>query len=155
MKRNFATLARNPRTRLVMFALLAVLGGLANGVAAHAQSTTTYGGSLHVVRGSQVAASDSAVVLLMKIPGLGQVTVNCPGGLTGIAFFPEVSGSLWFTHTGGTGFVNGSAGTQLSRQSADDVVTAQFAAGTKTATMVITGHPGATCSYSGQAIVQP
>jgi len=155
MKHNFTTLVRTTRTSHIMLALLAVLGGLANAVAAHAQSTTTFGGSLHVVRGYQEAASDSAVVQLMKIPGLGSVTVNCPTSLTGIAFFPEVSGSLWFTHIGGTAYVNGSGGTQLSRQASDDVVTAQFATGTKTVTMIITGHPGATCIYSGQAVVQP
>jgi hypothetical protein len=156
MKRKFATLVRTAGTKVVMFALSAVLGGMAVTPAMHAQSTTTYGGSLHVVRGDQSVPTGGGVVVLMTIPGLGQVTVNCPSGpLTGIAFFPSVSGSLWFTHGGATGFASGSSGTEMSRQGADDVVTAQFATPTKTVTMVISGHPGSTCTYDGQAIVQP
>ena len=156
MKRKFATLVRTTGTRLITFALLAVLGGLAIAAAVHAETTTaTFSGSVHVVQGFQTTASFTPVTL-MAIPGLGAVTVNCPSGpLTGIAFFPSVSGSLWFTHGGATGFTSGSGGTELSRQSTDDVVTAQFATGTKTVTMVISGHPAATCIYSGQAIVQP
>ena len=152
MKRKFATLVR---TRLILFALLLVLGGLAIAVAVHAQSTTTFGGSVHLVRGYQ-ATSSTTGVLLMNLPdGLGKVLVDCSGGLSRIAFYPAVSGSLWFTHEGSTGYASGSSGTQLSNQSTDDVITAQFATATQTATMVISGHPGATCIYAGQATVQP
>lgn len=156
MKRKFATLVGTARTRLIMFALLAVLGSLAIAVAVHAQSTTTFGssGSIHVVRGYQETSSPSSV-LLMTIPGLGVVYVDCLSGLSRIAFFPSVSGSLWFTHQGATAFFSGSSGTQLSNQSTDDVITAQFATATKTVTMVISGHPAATCIYAGQATVQP
>jgi hypothetical protein len=154
MKRKFATFVRTTRARLIMFALSAVLGGLAIAVAAHAQSATTFGGSLHVVRGYQ-ATSSTTSVLLMTVPNLGKVEVDCLGGMSRIAFFPSVSGSLWFTHEGSTGYASGSSGTQLSNQSSDDVITAQFATATQTATMVISGHPGATCIYAGQALVQP
>jgi len=152
MKRKFATLVRTARTRLIMFALLAVLGGLAIAVLAPAQSTSL--ASTKMVRGYQATTSTTSVTL-MTIPGLGTVKVDCLSGLSRIAFFPSVSGSLWFTHEGSTGFASGSSGTQLSNQSTDDVITAQFATTTATATMVISGHPAATCIYAGQAIVQP
>jgi hypothetical protein len=132
--------------------MVALLGGLALAVAVHAQSTST--SSIKMVRGYQTTASTTSV-LLMTIPGLGAVKVDCLSGLSRIAFFPSVSGSLWFTHEGSTGFASGSIGTQLSNQSTDDVITAQFATATQTATMVISGHPAATCIYAGQAIVQP
>lgn len=119
---------------------------------AHAQSTSL--SSTKMVRGYQATSSTTGVVL-MTIPGLGKVQVDCLGGMSRIAFYPSVSGSLWFTHEGSTGFVSGSGGTQLSNQSTDDVITAQFATATQTATMVISGHPAATCIYAGQAIVQP
>jgi hypothetical protein len=151
MKRKLATFVRSASTRFIMFGLLAVLGGMAT-VAAHAQSTTLE--SIKMVRGYQSTTSTTSV-LLMTIPALGKVEVDCSGGLSRIAFFPSVSGSLWFTHEGATGFASGSAGTQLSNQSTDDVITAQFATATQTATMVISGHPGAPCIYAGQAIVQP
>lgn len=100
------------------------------------------------------ATSSSTGVLLMNIPNLGQVLVDCSGGLSRIAFFPAVSGSLWFVNGGATGFASGSGGTQLSNQSTDDLITAQFATATQNATMVISGHPASTCIYSGQATVQ-
>lgn len=152
MKRNLATLSRAARTRLTMFALLAVLGGTAVVIAVHAQSTTTT--ALTIVRGYQATTSTTSVVL-MTIPDLGTVDVDCNGNLSRIAFYPSVSGSLWFTHEGSTTYASGTAGTQLSNQSTDDVVTAQFATATKTTTMVISGHPAATCLYAGQATVQP
>lgn len=156
MKRNFATMVRTARTKIVMFALSAMLVVLATAFAAYAQSTTTYGGSLHVIRGYQETSSTSTPVVLMTIPGLGEVEVNCPSGpLTGIAFYPSVSGSLWWTHSGVTGYVAGSSATELSRQSSADVITAQFATATKTVTMVISGQPGTTCIYAGQATSQP
>lgn len=158
MKRTFATMVRNARKRLIIFALLAVLGCLANVVAAHAQSASTasFSGSLNVVRGYQETSSYPTPVVLMTIPGLGSVEVNCPSGpVTGIAFYPSVSGSLWWTHEGATGFASGSAATQLSYQSTPDVITAVFATATKTVTMVISGEPGATCTYAAQATVQP
>jgi len=154
MERKFAALARTARTRPIMFALLVVLGGLAIAVAVHAQSTTTYGGSVHVVRGYQATTSTSSV-LLMTIPGLGKVDVDCSSSLSRIAFYPTVSGSLWWINGGATGYASGSSGTQLSNQSTADVITAQFATATQTATMVISGQPGATCIYAGQATVQP
>jgi hypothetical protein len=150
MKRKFATLVRNARTRLIMATLLAV--GLAFAVAANSQSTSL--ASTKMVRGYQATTSTTSVTL-MTIPGLGTVKVDCLSGLSRIAFYPSVSGSLWFTHEGSTGFASGSTGTQLSNQSTDDVITAQFATTTATATMVISGHPGATCIYAGHAIVQP
>jgi hypothetical protein len=52
----------------------------------------------------------------MTVGTLGQVEVDCSGGLSRIAFYPSVPGSLWFTHEGATGFASGSAGTQLSNQ---------------------------------------
>jgi len=152
MKITFATLSRATRTRLAMFALLAVLGVTAIAIAVHAQSTTTT--QLTMVRGYQSTASTTSVVL-MTIPGLGTVDVDCSGGLSRIAFYPSVTGSLWFTHEGSTAYANGITGTQLSNQSTDDVITAQFATATKTTTMVLSGHPGAPCIYAGQAIVQP
>jgi hypothetical protein len=151
MRQKFAILVRTSLTTLVL-ALLAVLGGFASAVAAHAQSTST--SSLKMVRGYQATTSTTSVTL-MTIPGLGTVKVDCLSGLSRIAFCPSVSGSLWFTHEGSTGFASGSSGTQLSNQSTDDVITAQFATTTATATMVISGHPAATCIYAGQAIVQP
>jgi hypothetical protein len=153
MKRTFATLVRTARTRLIM---LAVLGGLAIAVAVHAQSNSTFHsiGSTTMVRG-YIETTSSSSVLLMTIPGLGTVKVDCLNSLSRIAFFPSVSGSLWFTHGGAIGFAGGSNGTQLSNQATDDVITAQFATTTHTTTMVISGHPAATCIYSGQAIVQP
>jgi len=83
------------------------------------------------------------------------VKVDCLNSMSRIAFLPSVSGSLWFTHGGSIGFASGSNGTQLSNQATDDVITAQFATTTHTTTMVISGHPAATCIYSAQAIVQP
>jgi len=154
MNRKIKALVRTSRTRFAMFGLLTVTIGLASAVAAHAQSTSTFGGSLHVVRGYQ-ATSSTTSVLLMTIPNLGKVEVDCLGGMSRIAFYPAVSGSLWFTHEGGTAYASGSSGTQLSNQSTDDVIVAQFATATQTATMVISGHPGATCVYAGQATVQP
>lgn len=133
MKRKFATLVGTARTRLIMFALLAVLVGLP--IAAHAQSTSTFStkGSVTMVRGYQETSSPSSVVL-MTIPTLGVVFVDCLNGLSRISFFPSVSGSLWFTHQGATGFVSGGGGTQLSNQPTDDVITAIFATTTKTLT---------------------
>jgi len=151
MKRNFATLVRTARTRPIMFALLAVLGSLAIAAAVHAQSTTTT--TVTIVRGYQATSSASSVVL-MTIPGLGKVDVDCSGSLSRIAFYPSVSGSLWWINGGSTGYASGSAGTQLSNQATADVITAQFATATKTTTMVISGDPAATCTYAGQAIVQ-
>jgi hypothetical protein len=137
-------------------ATLAVLavGGLVFAVAAHAQSTSTFGGAVEMVRGYQSTASAGSV-LLMTVGALGQVEVDCSGGLSRIAFYPSVPGSLWFTHEGATGFASGSAGTQLSNQATSDVITAQFATATQTATMVISGQPGGTCTYAGQAMIQP
>jgi hypothetical protein len=152
MKRNFAKLVSPAATRLIVFALLATLVGLASTTAAQAQSTTS--ASLKIIRGYQSTTSSSGVVL-MTVPGLGKVQVDCSGGLSRIAFYPAVSGSLWFTHEGGTAFASGTAGTQLSNQATDDVITAQFATTTQTVTMVISGHPGSPCLYAGQAIVQP
>jgi hypothetical protein len=152
MKRKFAILVGTAGTRLIVFALLAMLGSLATAVAAHAQSTTTT--NLTIVRGYQSTSSTSSVVL-MTIPGLGVVDVDCLSGLSRIAFYPSVPGSLWWINGGVTGFASGSTGSQLSNQSAADLITAQFATATKTTTMVISGDPGATCTYVGQAIVQP
>jgi hypothetical protein len=152
MEQKFATLARTARTRPIMFALFVVVGGLAIAVAVHGQSTTTT--SFTMVRGYQATTSASSVVL-MTIPGLGTVDVDCSGGLSRIAFYPSVSGSLWWINGGSTGYANGTAGSQLSNQSAADVITAQFATTTKTTTMVISGNPGSTCIYAGQATVQP
>ena len=156
MKQKFATLVGTARTRLIMFALLVVMGGLACAVSAQAQSTSTFStkGSTTLVRGYQETSSSGSVVL-MTLPSMGVVYVDCLSGLSRISFFPSVSGSLWFTHQGATGFVSGSAGTQLSNQSNEDLITAIFATTTKTLTMVISGHPAATCIYAGQAIVQP
>ena len=156
MKQKFATLVGTARTRLIMFALLVVMGGLACAVSAQAQSTSTFStkGSTTLVRGYQETSSSGSVVL-MTIPNLGVVYVDCLSGLSRISFFPSVSGSLWFTHEGATGFVSGSAGTQLSNQSTDDVITAIFATTSRTLTMVIAGHPASTCIYAGQATVEP
>ncbi len=152
MKRQFAKLVSPAATRFVLLALLAVLAGLASASVAQAQSTTS--ASLKIIRGYQATTSATGVQL-MAIPGLGKVLVDCNGGLSRIAFFPSVSGSLWFTHEGGTAYSSGTAGTQLSNQSSEDVITAQFATTTQTVTMVISGHPGSPCIYAGQAIVQP
>jgi len=100
------------------------------------------------------ATSSSTGVQLMNIPNLGQVLVDCENNLSRIAFFPAVSGSLWFVNGGATGFASGSGGTQLSNQATDDLITAQFATATQNVTMVISGHPASTCIYSGQATVQ-
>jgi hypothetical protein len=135
-------------------AVITALGGLVFAVTAHAQSTSAFGGAVEMVRGYQSTTSAGSV-LLMTVGTLGQVEVDCSGGLSRIAFYPSVPGSLWFTHEGATGFANGSAGTQLSNQSTSDVITAQFATATQTATMVISGQPGATCTYAGQAMIQP
>jgi len=90
----------------------------------------------------------------MTIPNLGTLLVDCDSSLSRIAFFPSVSGSLWFVNGGVTGFVSGSSGTQLSNQSTDDLITAQFATATQNVTMVISGHPASTCIYAAQATVQ-
>lgn len=153
MKRNFAILVGTAGKKLIMFALLAMLGSLAT-AAAHAQSTTTNSLNLTIVRGYQSTSSTSSVVL-MTIPGLGVVDVDCYSGLSRIAFYPSVPGSLWWINGGVTGFASGDTGSQLSNQSTPDLITAQFVTATKTTTMVISGDPGATCIYAGQAIVQP
>ena len=139
---------------VAMLAAIAVLGGLVFAVAAHAQSTSSFGGAIQMVRGYQ-STNSAGSVLLMTVGTVGKVEVDCSGGLSRIAFYPSVPGSLWFTHEGATGFANGSAGTQLSNQATSDVITAQFATATQTATMVISGEPGSTCTYAGQAILQP
>jgi len=154
MKRKFAIWVGTAGKRLIRFALFAMLGSLAAAVAAHAQSTTTTSLNLTIVRGYQSTSSTSSVVL-MTIPGLGAVDVDCFSGLSRIAFYPSVPGSLWWINGGVTGFASGSSASQLSNQSAADLITAQFATATKTTTMVISGEPGATCIYAGQAIVQP
>ncbi len=107
----------------------------------------------NMVNGYQ-ATSSSSGVLLMTIPNLGQVYVDCENSLSRIAFFPSVSGSLWWINGGVTSFASGSAGSQLSNQSTADVITAQFATTTQIATMVISGYPSSTCIYAGQATVQ-
>jgi hypothetical protein len=139
---------------VAMLAVIAVLCGLVFEVAAKAQATSTFGGSVSMVRG-YLSTSSTTSVVLMDVKPLGTVEVDCSGGLSRIAFYPSVSGSLWFTHEGSTGFAGGSSGTQLSNQATSDVITAQFATATHTATMVISGQPGATCTYSGQATIQP
>jgi hypothetical protein len=156
MKRKFATLVGTAGKRLIMFALLGVLCGLSIAGTAQAQSTSTFStkGSVTLVRGYQETSSSGSVVL-MTIPSMGVVYVDCLSGLSRVSFFPSVSGSLWFTHEGATGFVSGSGGTQLSNQSTNDVITAIFATTTRTLTMVIAGHPASTCIYAGQATVQP
>ena len=137
-----------------MIAMVALLGGLAFPAQAQSNSTFHSIGSATMVRGYIETTSSSGVVL-MTVPGLGTVKVDCLNSMSRIAFFPSVSGSLWFTHGGAIGFASGSNGTQLSNQTTDDVITAQFATTTHTTTMVISGHPAATCIYSAQAIVQP
>ena len=107
----------------------------------------------NMVNGYQATSSTSGV-LLMTIPNLGQVHVDCENSLSRIAFFPSVSGSLWWINGGVTSFASGSAGSQLSNQSTADVITAQFATTTQIATMVISGYPSSTCIYAGQATVQ-
>ena len=108
----------------------------------------------NMVFGYQTVATNGGQAILMTIPNLGQVRVDCDSSLSRIAFFPSVSGSLWFVNGGSTGFTSGSGGTQLSNQSTDDLITAQFATTTQNATMVISGHPASTCIYAGQATVQ-
>jgi len=108
----------------------------------------------NLVFGYQTVATNGGQATLMTIPNLGTVLVDCDSSLSRIAFFPAVSGSLWFVNGGSTGFASGTAGTQLSNQSTDDLITAQFATTTQNATMVISGHPASTCIYSGQATVQ-
>jgi len=115
-----------------------LLGGSAASAFQPAGSYAVLG--TNMVFGYQVTSSSSGV-LLMTIPNLGQVLVDCESGLSRIAFFPAVSGSLWFVNGGSTGFTSGSGGTQLSNQSTDDLITAQFATATQNATMVISGHP--------------
>jgi hypothetical protein len=109
-----------------------------------------------MVFGYQVVPTNGGQATLMTIPNLGTVLVDCDGGASRIAFFPAtgVSGSLWFVNGGSTTFASGSSGTQLSNQSTDDLITAQFATATQNATMVISGHPASTCIYAGQAVVQ-
>jgi hypothetical protein len=110
----------------------------------------------NMVFGYQVVPTNGGQATLMTIPNLGTVLVDCDGGASRIAFFPAtgVSGSLWFVNGGSTTFASGSSGTQLSNQSTDDLITAQFATATQNATMVISGHPASTCIYAGQAVVQ-
>src|SRR5207248_10751716 len=111
-------------------------------------------GTGSVVRGYQTTTLSQ--VTLMTIPNLGSVKVDCASNHSRIAFFPAVPGDLWYAHGGATGHDSSyPAGTQLSDQATDDLITAQFATSTQTVTMVISGHPAATCIYSGQAIVQP
>lgn len=111
-------------------------------------------GSAGIFRGYQETTSTTPVTL-MTLAGLGTVKVDCQSSMSRIAFYPSVSGSLWFTHGGSIGFVSGSAGTQLSNQATDDELTVQFATTTQTASMVISGHPGSPCIYAAQAMVQP
>jgi len=108
----------------------------------------------NMVFGYQTVVTNGGQATLMTIPNLGTVLVDCDSSLSRIAFFPAVSGSLWFVNGGATGFTSGTAGTQLSNQSTDDLITAQFATTTQNATMVISGHPASTCIYAGQAVVQ-
>ena len=110
----------------------------------------------NMVFGYQVVPTNGAQATLMTIPNLGTVLVDCDSSLSRIAFFPAagVSGALWFVNGGATTFASGSSGTQLSNQSTDDVITAQFATTTQNVTMVISGHPASTCIYAGQAVVQ-
>ncbi len=108
----------------------------------------------NMVFGYQTVVTNGGQATLMTIPNLGTVLVDCDSSLSRIAFFPAVSGSLWFVIGGATGFASGSGGTQLSNQSTDDLITAQFATTTQIATMVISGHPASTCIYAGQAMVQ-
>jgi hypothetical protein len=111
-------------------------------------------GSGTIVRGFESTSSPGSSIL-MTIPNLGEVRVDCFEGKNRIAFFPFVSGSLWFTSGGATGYVSGATGTQLANQTTASLITAQFATATETATMFISGNPGATCTYAGQAMVQP
>jgi len=111
-------------------------------------------GSGTIVRGYE-STSSAGTSILMTIPNIGEVRVDCFEGKNRIAFFPLLSGSLWFTSGGTTGYVHGENGTQLADQATASLITAQFANTTETATMFISGNPGATCTYAGQAIVQP
>lgn len=108
----------------------------------------------NMVFGYQEVVTNGGQAILMTIPNLGTVKVDCDSGLSRIAFFPAVSGSLWFVNGGVTVFASGTAGTQLSDQSTDDLITAQFATTTQNATMVISGHPASTCIYAGSSVVQ-
>ncbi|HXM64644.1 MAG TPA: hypothetical protein VN950_27530 [Terriglobales bacterium] len=108
----------------------------------------------NMVFGYQLVATNGAQAVLMTIPNLGTVKVDCDSSLSRIAFFPAVSGALWFVNGGATGFASGTGGTQLSNQSTPDLITAQFATATQNATMVISGNPASTCTYAGQAVVQ-
>jgi len=151
MKRQLAKFIGTLPNGLSLFAPITVVGCLALAGAVHAQATSAYS----VVRGFQETSSTGTPVVLMNIPGLGQVEVNCPSGpLTGIAFYPAVSGSLWYTHGGVTTFASGNSGVELSRQSSSDTVVAQFATSTKIVTIVVSGEPGSPCIYSGQATIQ-
>jgi hypothetical protein len=129
-----------------------LLGGSAASSFQPAGSYAVLGTNL--IFGYQTVATNGGQATLMTIPNLGTVLVDCDSSLSRIAFFPSVSGSLWFVNGGSTGFASGTAGTQLSNQSTDDLITAQFATTTQNATMVISGHPASTCIYSGQATVQ-
>jgi hypothetical protein len=154
----------SPTFVIALLALFAALVASAFAISAAAQgnqpadsaSTSNFhsAGSVSIVRGFQSTSSPSGVTL-MKVGSVGTVLVDCQGGMSRIAFYPAVSGSLWFIHGGAVGYVSGSSGTQLSNQATDDMITAQFATSTQTATMVISGHPAATCTYSGQATIQP
>jgi hypothetical protein len=108
-----------------------------------------------ILRGYQSTSSSNGTVL-MSSQALGEVLVDCLSGHSRIAYFPKVIGSLWWSHGGPPGFAELSSGLgqQLSDQTTNDLITAQFTTPTKTVTMVISGHPGATCTYAGQAIVQ-
>ena len=154
MKRQLAKLIGTLPNGLSLFAPIAIVGCLTIAGAVHAEATSTYS----VVRGYQATSSTGTPVVLLSIPGVGDVEVNCPSGpLTGIAIYPTVSGSLWYTHGGVTtydSYVSGSGGVEVSRQSATDTVTIQFATTLKTATIVISGEPGSPCIYSGQATIQ-
>jgi hypothetical protein len=131
-----------------------LLGGSPAGAFQPAGSYAVLG--TNMVNGYQVVPANSGQATLMTIPSLGSVLVDCDSSLSRIAFFPAsgVSGSLWFVNGGVTTYASGSTGTQLSNQSAPDVITAQFATTNQIATMVISGYPSSTCIYAGQATVQ-
>jgi hypothetical protein len=131
-----------------------LLGGLSASAFQPAGSYAVLG--TNMVNGYQVVPANSGQATLMTIPSLGSVLVDCDSSLSRIAFFPAsgVSGSLWFVNGGVTTYASGSTGTQLSNQSAPDVITAQFATTNQIATMVISGYPSSTCIYAGQATVQ-
>lgn len=131
-----------------------LLGGLSASAFQPAGSYAVLG--TNMVNGYQLVPANSGQATLMTIPSLGSVLVDCDSSLSRIAFFPAsgVSGSLWFVNGGVTTYASGSTGTQLSNQSAPDVITAQFATTNQIATMVISGYPSSTCIYAGQATVQ-